>query len=88
MPHVLKRSRRPSLENRIRDTLESPAFSISLPPPDPSLVARLADFVGDFLMAADAAEGAVISRTFYEANPGISNLARAVLREVLAEMSD
>jgi hypothetical protein len=88
MPHTVKRSRRPSLENRVRDILESPAFSISVEqPPDPSLVARLADFIGDFLMAVDAAEGEVVSRSFYEANSGIRDLARAVLREVLAEMS-
>jgi hypothetical protein len=84
----VKRSRRPSLENRVRAILESPAFSISVEqPPDPSLVDRLADFIGDFLMAVDTAEGAAISQTFYETNPDIRDLARAVLREILAEMS-
>jgi hypothetical protein len=80
----MKRSRRPSLENRVRDILESPAFHVPL---DESLISRLADFVGDFLMAADAKEAALLSEGFYRANLEVAELARALLAEVVAEMS-
>jgi hypothetical protein len=88
MPHLVKRSRRPSIENRVRDILESPSFQVPADLElDDSLVSRLADFVGDYLMARDLREAVLIAEGFYRANPDIADLARAVLGKVLAEMS-
>jgi hypothetical protein len=88
MPHVVKRSRRPSLEDRIRGILGSPALHVPVDRQfDESLVSRLADFIGDYLMAQDQAETEVIAAAFSETNTDIAELAHALLGEVLAERS-
>jgi hypothetical protein len=82
MLRAVKRSRPPSMEDRVRDILESLAFRILLISARRIAGSRLADFIADYLMAKDLREAAQLrsQQPSTRASTDVADLARGARR--------